>query len=94
MSALIWLYKCVFNKCTDIKSNTKIIPWVSEAIYLGLYVTTDTHFLCNFPYENLDFTGLKRNISNKMKRQPNPMATVIIIGSIFFRFGYGEQSRI
>ena len=38
-----------FDKiCCGIKTNMGILPWTSEARYLGVYVVAGTKFSCNF----------------------------------------------
>lgn len=62
--------------CQDIKVNGKLIPWVSEARYLGIVIKRNTHFACNWFDSRGSFYRAVNSILGSLG--PNPRLDVIL----------------
>jgi len=59
-----------------------ILPWTSEARYLGIYVVAGTKFSCNFSNSKSKFYRSANAILGKLGSQRNPAVAMQLISSV------------
>ena len=70
------------NKCCDLCVGDDIIPWVNEAKYLGLCITSSSRFKCNFDSTKIKYYRAANAILAKIRNKNNNMITLHLIKSI------------
>ena len=74
--------KAYKRKCTNLTLQGEIIPWVSEARYLGVFLISGTKFGCNLDKAKAKFYRSSNAILSKLGYQKNPAVALNLIASI------------
>ena len=74
--------KAYKRKCTNLTLEGEMIPWVSEARYLGVFLISGTKFGCNLDKAKAKFYRSSNAILSKLGYQKNPAVALNLIASI------------
>jgi hypothetical protein len=83
-----------YNKqCCEMKSQTGNIPWVLEARYLGIYITSGRKFSSNFAHAKTKYYRSSNAILSKLGKQRNPaVALQLILSTAVPVLTYGMEA--
>jgi hypothetical protein len=68
--------------CCNLRTYTGILPWTTEARYLGVHLTAGIKFGCNFASSKVKFYRSANAIIGKLGSQRNPTVTMELVSSV------------